>query len=559
MLSTLVALLAAATFSVDCPPPPAVETRLAAEDVAVHLEGPKPAFLAGAPEGQARWRRLQVLYAERDYEPLWPDRDGALQRAWAEICASPKAGLALGHYLDPASPEVMEAVAVLPDAPTGGRAEALEAARREADVLGELRITDTLLTWSLHQTHGRVRPARWQVAGPAVDEETIVRWAAEGLASPDPARALASLSPTNAAYRQLVEALRQYRRIAEAGGWPAIPGRGVLQKGDRSAAVVPLRERLAHTGDLPPASVVEADRFDDAVEEGVRRFQARHGLVADGVVGPRTRAALSVPVEARIRQMQLNLERRRWMHDVDLGHRHVWVNVPSFEVHLVEAGRVVASMRAVIGTPTRQTPTFSDRIQYLEVNPVWWVPESIVEARIIPRASANPDWLRRMGFELRRQGASVDPEEVDWAQAREKGRLPYAVRQRPGPANAMGQVKFMFPNRHLVYLHDTPDRHLFERPDRAFSFGCVRVEAPEVLLDFLLEGQHEAAEAARSALEGSGGRQPTRIDLEAAVPVHLVYFTAWVDEAGRVQFRDDVYGRDRWLARHLDRAWPGWD
>jgi murein L,D-transpeptidase YcbB/YkuD len=263
-------------------------------------------------------------------------------------------------------------------------------------------------------------------------------------------------------------------------------------------------------------------RFGEDLAAAVRRFQARHGLEEDGIVGPRTRAALNVPATERIEQVQVNLERRRWLPP-DLGTRYVLVNIAGFFVGLYDEERLTLGMRAVVGRPYRRTPIFSDRIRYLVFNPSWGIPARIAQDEILPRGHA---YMARHHIE----------------------RVGSRLRQRPGSGNPLGRVKFMFPNRFNVYLHDTPARSLFEEPSRGFSHGCIRLEKPLALASALLAPQGWTSAEVAEAVDAGTSR---RVSLEVPVPVHVLYWTAWVDAAGTMQFRDDVYGRDDAVRRAL--------
>ena len=357
-------------------------------------------------------------------------------------------------------------------------------------------------------------------------------------------------------------AVPSYRRVARYGGWPIIDRGETLYVGDRSSRVVVAREHLVITEDLPRHALLvpQPDLFDLQVAEALRRYQYRHGIRLTGALDEETVRAMSVPVQERLRVMLLNIERMRWLASFDLDRSHVLVNVAAFEVWLFEEGRRVESIRAVVGTLRRQTPTFSNEIEYLEVNPVWKVPTTIVRARILPRATRDPGWLTRAGFELRGKDGRVDPLDIDWSKVEESRHLPYRVVQRPGPYNAMGRVKFIFPNERGIYLHDTPDKDLFERSSRMASFGCVRVERPAALARFLMKGMPEDEMLAVKKMIAGGGRGKTRrVELETPIPVHLTYITAWVDEKGLLHFRDDVYARDAKRLEWLDAECPGWD
>jgi L,D-transpeptidase YcbB len=260
-------------------------------------------------------------------------------------------------------------------------------------------------------------------------------------------------------------------------------------------------------------------------------------------VGPATVAALNVPVAERIRQVEINMDRWRWLPDA-FGPDHLRVNVPAFRLHAYEDGARAFSMRVVVGRASQRTPVFSDEISFLVFSPFWEVPDGITRGTLLPQIVDDPSYLRRQRFEIvegwHAGAGTVAADEIDWAMARKE--FPYRLRQRPGPRNALGQVKFMFPNRFNVYLHDTPATRAFDRADRALSHGCVRVERPVELAGWLLRHQQAWDDARIRAAMGQEAPQSVR--LAHTTPVHLLYFTAWVDDNGVVQFREDVYGRD---------------
>jgi murein L,D-transpeptidase YcbB/YkuD len=296
---------------------------------------------------------------------------------------------------------------------------------------------------------------------------------------------------------------------------------------------------------------------DTALHEAVQRFQERHGLTVDGAVGPATRAALNVPVEERIEQITLNLERWRWL-PADLGRLHVRVNIAGFDLRVVEEGTDRLQMRVVAGRAYRQTPVFSDQISYLVLNPYWHVPHSIAVKDKLPDFRRDPSLVSKLGYEVFRgwgaDATPIDPSTIDW-NAVSASSFPYRLRQRPGPQNALGQVKFMFPNAHSIYLHDTPSRALFGQAERNFSSGCIRVEHPLDLAAVLL--RHNEGWT-RERIESTVGNDTEKtVVLPEKVPVHLLYWTAWATADGPVHFRRDVYDRDEAvhsaLAAPLDR------
>jgi murein L,D-transpeptidase YcbB/YkuD len=359
-------------------------------------------------------------------------------------------------------------------------------------------------------------------------------------------------------------ALAGYRTLAKRGGWPLVPDGPRLGRADAGARVAALQARLAASGDLPPPPPGASDRnvgsgdamFDATLEEAVRAFQRRHGLDVDGVVGSATLGALNVPLSERVRQIEANLERWRWLPQ-DLGRTHLLVNIADQRLQVVEQGETVLDMAVIVGRTYRRTPVFTGRMTYLVFNPTWEVPPALAVQDKLPELQADPVRMVQLGFQvLSGWGAEervVDILEVDWSQVT-RDRFPYRLRQLPGPQNALGRVKFMFPNKFNVYLHDTPARELFGRSQRTFSSGCIRVERPEALGVLLLSGQPPwTRETVLEAMDS--GREQT-VKLDVARPVHLLYWTAWTEPDGTVQFRSDIYGRDRLLEAALAEPPP---
>jgi murein L,D-transpeptidase YcbB/YkuD len=283
-------------------------------------------------------------------------------------------------------------------------------------------------------------------------------------------------------------------------------------------------------------------------------FQARHGLTADGTIGKKTIDALNIPVERRIEQMAMNLERRRWLPD-NLGERYVFVNMADFELKVVDGSRTIHTARVVVGTPLHRTPVFSDSIKSIDLNPFWNVTPSIATKELLPKIRRDPGYLQRNGYRLfsgwGAEARELDPFLIEWSSV-SAARFAYKIRQDPGPTNALGQIKFVFPNTQNIYLHDTPSRQLFRQSMRAFSHGCIRVENPLALAVVLLEDANGRTKEKLTQIISSGEQRT--LTLPRPIPVHLVYLTAWVNKDGSVNFRDDIYGRDNRLAEGLRRA-----
>ena len=353
-----------------------------------------------------------------------------------------------------------------------------------------------------------------------------------GLSAPaatsPPGEAPPRLEPTFAGTQGLEEALAALRAAAAAGEWPRLASQRVLRTADRGPEVAALRARLRASGDAPAAPVAEPDRFDDGLDAALRSFQGRHGLAADGVVGRRTWAELETTAGARVRQLEINLARRAAM-PADLGDRFLVLNIAAFELAVVERGQQVFSSRAVVGKPTSPTPLLSSLVHAATFNPFWHVPAGIAQREIGPRAARDPAYLGRQGIRVfGPDGAEVDPARVDWRDRAAAAR--YDLRQDPGPRNALGRLSFVFPNEGNIYLHDTPQRELFDAASRAFSHGCIRIERALDLAVLLFAPELGAAEIATLI---HAGETVTR-SLPVPVPIHIVYWTAFVDGEGRL-------------------------
>jgi murein L,D-transpeptidase YcbB/YkuD len=418
----------------------------------------------------------------------------------------------------------------------------------------ELLLTKSLIRYIGDMLTGRLSPQdmnlNWHIEQPPVDTKA---WLENIVQADDFAKALESLQPPHEGYRRLHAALLNYLDLQAAGGWPRIPEGPVLQIWDSHEQVPLIRRRLQAEGDLLMGPVENALLFDETVKLAVEHFQVRYGIDVDGMVGPQTRSAMNVPVSERIEQMQLNLERWRWLPR-DLGERYLLVNTASYELVVVEHNRVKTVMRVIAGTPERATPAVAGPVQSIVFNPYWYIPRKIAINDVIPRQQRNPDFFRAVGIrvfknqQLRNHQASlteIPPSRIDWAKI-DADHFPYQLRQDPGPQNSLGSVKIKFANDFALYLHDTPKQRLFQRETRAFSSGCIRVENAIELAEYLL--------ASDNADENGWNRQKIRavidsgetvtVPLSSEIPLYLVYWTAWVSNDEHVYFRNDVYGWD---------------
>ncbi len=347
-------------------------------------------------------------------------------------------------------------------------------------------------------------------------------------------------------YMALQQALYKYLQIANQGGWGHVSFKGTLRPGKSYKIIPELRERLRRSEDYSRCDTSEGNLYDTCLKKAVIHFQKRHGLVAKGVIGKETRKALNIPVEIRIKEIRLNLDRIKWLHQRH-AQRHIIINIPAFRLFFEEDGALRQTMRVITGRTKNPTPIFSNTVQTIVLNPSWNVPKSIIQKEMIPKLLRNPNAMAKQGIEIRegwgKDAAKVDGGSVDWSQYRYSKTMPFHFAQVPGYKNALGKVKFLFPNQFSVYMHDTPTKHLFNRNKRAFSHGCIRLQKPrELLKTFATFNDSVDFEKSQKRLKG---RKKAYLKLDNQVPVDVVYLTAYVDYDGVLQFRNDVYGYDK--------------
>ena len=479
----------------------------------------------------ARWADVVAFYRGRDNEPLW-FRDGTLTDA--ARAAITQLGQAEQEGLEPAHFEAAQLAEKTKDG--AGFDPALETA-----------ITGQVLHYLYDVRHGRLvapgaaEPDSYYASVPfsvAATLELLAR-------ADDVTTVMRDAVPANAPYRSLRRALSAYRAIAAAGEFVQVPAGKTLRPGDDDARVAQIRSRLRQTDDLVAANdPAPPTVYSSNLVQSMMRFQRRHGLAADGVVGKNTIAELNIPVASRIAQIVISMERWRWMPD-DLGNRYILVNIAGFDLKVIEDGRIFMEMPVVVGRPFRRTPVFSGTMTYMEFSPTWTVPPTIVKEDVIPNARRDPGYVEAKGLRIYdswdERATPLDPKKIDWHGGMSR-LMSYRYVQPPGANNALGRVKFMFPNPYSIYLHDTPERGGFGRASRAFSSGCIRVERPRDLALYLLRDSKSwsAAEIDKAMNQPV----PSRVSLPAPIPVFLTYATAWVGEGGTIEFRPDIYGRD---------------
>ncbi len=471
---------------------------------------------------------LRKAYAARDFEPVWVARSGAGARLDALHRRLAKADT---DGLDPRRYSVPSHNGLLPSAESMARVE-LAAALNFVHFAQDLRAAGA--------DAAKMRPPQSKVPG-GVDAATLLENSSNAA---DIYKYLEELSPQHHVYQGLKASLHRYRQLRTAGGWAKIPNGSQLKPGQKHPHIVFVRERLFATGDLLEDETY-SDQYDDQLLAAVKTFQRRHGLKDDGTIGPKTRADMSRTVDERIRQILVNMERSRWLPN-DLGSRFVVVNVPGFWLEVFDGARLALEMPVIVGKKYRRTPIFSGNINRMELNPYWGVPDSIARNDILAKLKEDPSYLEGLRVYMKGTGypaLELDRYDIDWSTVSSARPFMYYFRQDPGPQNALGQAKFLFDNPFNVYLHDTSNRSLFAKQQRALSSGCIRLAEPIRMAEYLLSSQPGwNRERIDDVLAGGAN---TRISLNETLNVHLIYQTVWMDKNGRVQFRPDIYGRDK--------------
>jgi murein L,D-transpeptidase YcbB/YkuD len=482
---------------------------------------------------------LADFYERRGFSPAWSDT-GKIESLIEVIKATARDGLDPSDYH-------LEDIEHVNDLLENGR----QLTPEERAAL-DIALTDSLFRLGYHQRFGKVDPydldPEWNFSRElhGKDPAEAIQEAIDAESLPD---YLTAIFPRVELYRRLQSYLEEYRKLAASGGWPHVPEGSTLKPGAADERLPILARRLAITGDLPAAAAAApVSVYADALESAVRNFQERHGLDADGVVGPATLRALNVPVEDRVNQIRLNLERGRWVLD-DLEDDFVVVNIAGFRAYLYRDRKPVWSTRVVVGKTYHKTPVFRSLMKYVVFNPTWTVPYSIATKEMLPAIQRDPNYLSARNFDVKdRNGEIVDPASVDWSQVTRRN-FGYTFVQRPGVSNALGEIKFIFPNQHSVYLHDTPSKSLFERAERTFSHGCIRVDRPFDFAEVLLQQDGWNREMIDAEI---AGRNTRSVFLSQPMPVLLLYWTAEIGADGQIHFYDDVYERDQKILTALD-------
>ena len=493
-------------------------------------------FMQSVAEAAAEDRDIAAFYRETGYRPLWTGADAASRERRAALMRAidqaPAHGIPVSRYDIPAM------TAALGDVDT----------ERELGRV-EVQMSRLFLRFARDIQTGMITPAKVDPGlvrtVPHRDRTELLR----DFSRAAPAAFLRKLPPQGPEYARLMREKMRFERVVARGGWGDRVRGGKLEPGDRGDRVVQLRNRLIAMGYLDRTASAS---YDARLRAAVTEFQEDHGLPADGIAGSGTLEAVNVSAMTRLEQINVAMERERWLNK-PLGQRHVWVNITDFHARIVDDGKVTFETRSVVGhrDPDRRTPEFSDEMEHMVLNPTWNVPRSIATEEYLPMLQRNPYAVRHLLL-IDRRGRVIPREMVQDFNRFNKQNFPFDMKQPPSSRNALGLVKFMFPNRHNIYLHDTPQKNLFGRDVRAYSHGCIRLNDPFDFAYALLALQEDDPKGFFQRTLATG--RETQVDLEQKVPVHLVYRTAFTRAKGRIQFRNDIYGRDARIWRALEAA-----
>jgi len=487
-------------------------------------------------------RLLKNFYQQRKGLPAWSGEEGPDQRADTLLRIlkhSYREGLCPQDY-------GIDRIAVLMLAINREKEQGLPLSpKRLADL--DLLLTEAFFSYASHFSGGRADHHKQYPGWVFKPRQTdLIKTLTNAVESGDVEGTLSQLEPRFYEYKKLRERLNDYIDIAEYGGWRTIPAGRILTKGMRDKRVILLRERLMMTsGALDASKTTRNHYFDRDLETAVRQFQRQHGLREDGAVGPTALRELNVPVEVRICQIAVNLDRLRWLPR-ELGNRHLLINIPAFNLEVVEDKNVVMNIRAIVGKTEKRTNLLSSRVTSVELNPYWRVPKSIAVDEYLPGLRKNPRYLAGKQIKVFAENYEthlISPAKIKWSRVSAEN-FPYFLRQEPGPGNPLGRVKFVFSNEAEIYIHDTPTRNLFTKSKRSFSHGCIRIEKPVDLATYLLQSSQNDQWSSRNIqAEIRKGKNRT-LNLTDPIPVHIVYKTVWIDREGNLNFRPDLYDID---------------
>lgn len=493
---------------------------------------------------QLNWPLLRKYYSARGYSPVWCRKDDHgynVDLLLGFLKASYQEGLDPNDYK--ITPDVTDC--------------SLLSGEQMAEF--DVGLTNAFFKYSKDVNSGRLEPKyadeEWHIDKMEFDPVATLDAA---LKNNNLQETLANLPPPQQEYLALKSELAKYRQIEENRSWPHIPEGRTIYPGDTHPIIPLIRRRLA--GELGGGIHLYNNNdqvYDPALKAAVESFQLRYGQEVDGIIGRSTYSAMNMRPQQHIQKIITNMERWRWMPRA-LGESYILINVPGFEMNFIKQGQTILHMRTISGQKDHTSPSFETKITQIIFNPTWTVPNSIALNELLPQQQQDPNFLANSDIEvlLRDKGdTTYNPKSIDWSQF-DQEYFPYMLRQRPGPNNSLGRIKFQTPNKFAIFLHDTPYRPLFGKRVRALSHGCIRLEKPKQLAAMLLgNSDRPTQEYTDRVINLIESKQTIEHDLpiEQRVPVYLVYMTAWVDDKGVLQIRDDIYGRDRKISNNLFR------
>jgi murein L,D-transpeptidase YcbB/YkuD len=519
-------------------------------------------------------RFLRNFYYKSGYQPLWIDASGLKKERYKTLFTHINNDLTLNPH-----GYLLKTARLL-------KKELETNSSKEEYLRLEVKLTSLYYDFLKHSIYGEIQwknflgklhnlkrhriNAKWIKNRPTFNISTL-------LSSDDINQTMEEVLPKHFGYQKLIRALEKLYTIKEHGAWQKLPYFKVLKKGSTGEVVMRLRERLKASGDYIACEnnqtsiekSINSKRennnsikekhidpnaiFGECLDKAVKHFQKRHGLTVDGIVGGATQKALNVSIDKKINIVLLNIDRIKWLPRLN-DKRYLIVNLPEFMLHYIEDGEIKKQLRVIIGDKKHPTPIFSDKISYIVLNPYWKIPEGIVRREVIPKMIKNRNYLRKQGIVAHRTWSEhskvINVRNLYWEQYLWKGvKFPYRLMQPPGPRNALGKMKFKFPNQFAVYLHDTPTRHLFKKDIRAFSHGCVRLSQPESLLETIASFNHNInLKKAEKILKG---KRKVQYNLKNKLPIHIVYLTSGMNEKDELEFRNDIYRYDELMKRSI--------
>ena len=486
--------------------------------------------------------RLKEMYRLLDYKPIWVSEKG-----YSDYTNLLFEKIRTDRVFDHSGPTYREYERIkslpMPKEKQEIVKREFEIAKLYQDFMGYLLYG--AIDWKRfdRELHRRYKHGAWQIHNVLLSPELLL---VESARAGTLENAFKEVQPKYPGHERLADALVKYRKIAQAGGWPQLPRFRDLKPGMRDPVVPLIRKRLAIEGDYTPCadSNESSTLYDECLLKAVAKFQARHGLEAEGYIGKKTRKALSETALHKAARLRLSIARLKWLKR-DTERYHIVVNIPNFMVTVYDQWVPIQKMRVVTGRKGHETPIFYNKVRRIVLNPYWRIPPSIVRHETIPKLQKNPGYAAKAHIEIHKEWSEhspqIDPHKVDWHKYGKK-LPPWHFMQSPGPKNALGKVKFLFPNPYSVYMHDSPEKALFSRDIRAFSHGCIRLHRPiDMLGTFAQIVPGIDFKKSKKILKENA---KTPLHLSQTVPIDIIYLTAWVDEDGRVQFREDIYGYD---------------